>query len=123
MVTGKRIPIITAKNIAKGFGYSQVVIHAYDGETHVQHVTTYGKSQADCENAAAGGNAIKKLLKWDESLSNAKPARQIKREKAEEMEKILRGIIDIANSPHSDDRINLAKYVAFSVWAKKLITP
>ncbi len=71
--TGKRIPIVTAKDIAEHFGYTQVIIHAYDGETGIQHVTTYGKSLADCENAAAGGNAIKKMLGWENH--DAVPAR------------------------------------------------
>lgn len=38
-------------------------------------VTTYGKTISDCENAAEGGNAIKKLLGWPEELCNAKPKR------------------------------------------------
>lgn len=120
MKTGKRIPIASAKEIAKDFGYSQVIIHAYDGETHIQHVTTYGKSQSDCENAAAGGNAIKKLLKWDEKLCNAKPARQVKREKVEKMQELLDGIISIIENPSSDDDINLSKFTGFAVLAKKL---
>jgi len=60
--TGKRIPIKTPKEIANTFGYSQVIIHAYDGETGRQCVATYGKTLADCENAAIGGNTIKKTI-------------------------------------------------------------
>lgn len=104
MKTGKRIPISTAKAIANDFGYTQVVVHAFDGETNIQHVTTYGKSQADCENAAAGGNAIKKLLKWDESLCNAKPPRQIKREKVEKMEDLLRELATYREGDRFDKR-------------------
>lgn len=78
--TGKPISISTAKKIATENGYSQIVIHAYDGITGTQHVTTYGTTLEDCTNAAKGGNAIKKLLKWDESLCDAKPNRQIKAE-------------------------------------------
>lgn len=73
----KRIPISWAKKIAKELGYTQVVIHAYDNETGTQHVTTYGKTINDCDNAAKGGNAIKKLLKWDEDLCETKPRRII----------------------------------------------
>ncbi len=120
MKSGKKISISTAKSIAKDYGYSQVIIHAYDGNTHIQHVTTYGKSQTDCENAAAGGNAIKKLLKWDESLCNAKPSRQKKREKVDE---ILNGIISVIENPNPDDTINLAKFTAFAVLAQKLKSP
>lgn len=73
--TGKRIPINWAKKIAEDLGYSQVIIHGYDKETGVQCVTTFGKSIEDCKNAAEGGNAIKRLLKWPEELCNAKPKR------------------------------------------------
>lgn len=76
----KRIPIAWAKKIANELGYSQVIIHAFDGETGVQHVTTYGKTIDDCDNAAEGGNTIKKLLNWPEKLCESKPAR-IKRTK------------------------------------------
>lgn len=71
----KRIPINWAKKIAEELDYTQVIIHGYDGETNVQSVTTYGKTISDCENAAEGGNAIKKLLGWPEELCNAKPKR------------------------------------------------
>ena len=73
MKTGKKIPIIAAKRIADEYGYSQIIIHAYDGETGMQCVATYGKSIKDCENAADGGNTIKKLLNWPEELCNTKP--------------------------------------------------
>ncbi len=76
--TGKRIPINWAKKIAEDLGYTQVIIHAYDGETGIQHVTTYGKSKKDCENAAEGGNVLKRMLKWPEELCNAKPNRVLK---------------------------------------------
>lgn len=78
--TGKRIPISWAKKIAEDLGYTQVIIHGYDSETGIQHVTTFGKSIDDCKNAADGGNAIKQLLKWPEELCNAKPARISKKE-------------------------------------------
>lgn len=76
--TGKRIPIKSAKAIAKEFGYTQVIIHAYDGNTGMQCVATYGTTLEDCDNAAAGGNALKKLLGWPEELCNAKPKRSKK---------------------------------------------
>lgn len=69
----KKISINWAKKIAEDMGYTQVIIHGYDGETGVQCVTTYGKSISDCKNAADGGNAIKRLLGWPENLCNAKP--------------------------------------------------
>jgi hypothetical protein len=77
--TGKRIPITVAKKIANELGYTQVIIHAYDGVSGIQSVCTYGKSLEDCDNAAQGGNAIKRLLGWDEKLCNAVPYRAKKK--------------------------------------------
>lgn len=73
------IPIQQAKNISE-LGYDEVIIVGCNYETGIQHVTTYGKSLAACENAAIGGNAIKKLLGWDQKLCNTKPKRQKKKE-------------------------------------------
>jgi hypothetical protein len=81
--TGKRIPITAAKKIGEEFGYTQVIIHAYDSETGCQCVTSWGKSLDDCENAARGGNAIKKLLGWPSELCNAVPNRTKNRKKKE----------------------------------------
>lgn len=75
----KPITIKTAKEIAQ-LGYDEVIIVGCQYETGIQHVTTYGKSLAACENAAIGGNAVKKLLGWPEDKCNAKPARQKKKE-------------------------------------------
>jgi hypothetical protein len=75
----KNIPINWGKKIAEELGYTQVIIHGYDGETGMQCVTTYGKTVSDCENAAEGGNTIKKLLGWPEELCNAKPKRSKKK--------------------------------------------
>lgn len=73
--TGKRIPINWAKKISEDLGYTQVIIHAYDGKTGIQHVTTFGKSMQDCKNAAEGGNVLKRMLKWPEELCATKPNR------------------------------------------------
>jgi len=64
-LTGKRIPISWGKKIAEDLGYTQVVIHGYDGVTGIQHITTYGVTKADCKHAALGGDAIKELLGWN----------------------------------------------------------
>ena len=40
----------------------------------------------DCDNAAQGGNAIKKLLGWPEELCNAVPNRTKKRKKNNNVE-------------------------------------
>ncbi len=46
----KKIPIAKAKEIAQ-LGYDEVIIVGCNYETGIQHVTTYGKSLAACENA------------------------------------------------------------------------
>jgi hypothetical protein len=79
--TGKRIPIGIPKEIAKKFGYTQVIIHAYDGDTGMQCVATYGKTISDCDNAANGGNKIKELLGWPDELCHEKPKRSNKTKK------------------------------------------
>ncbi len=76
----KTIPIERAKEISQ-LGYDEVIIVGCNYETGIQHVTTFGKSQSACENAAKGGNAIKKLLGWPAELCNEKPARQLRKEK------------------------------------------
>ncbi len=71
----KAIPISAAKAISKESGYAEVVIFAYDPVTGRQHVTTYGQTVAQCEDAAKAGNFLKKALGWPEEQTHAKPAR------------------------------------------------
>lgn len=73
--TGKRIPIKDAKEIGLKNGYSQVIIVAWDGETSTTSVCTWGKSLKDCDQAAMGGNFVKKALGWPDHLCQDKPAR------------------------------------------------
>ena len=79
----KRIPIKSARDIANNYGYSQVIIVAWDRETGLQHVTTYGKIIQDCEQAAKGGNFVKKALGWPDELCHAIPSRVTKEVKDE----------------------------------------
>lgn len=46
----KRIPITTAKEVAKKHDLAQVLLIGWDGER--VHVVTYGKTVADCAAAA-----------------------------------------------------------------------
>ncbi len=62
METGKRMLISLAKKIANDLGYDQIIIHGYDSNTNIQSICTYGKTKADCRNAAKGGEVIKQLL-------------------------------------------------------------
>jgi hypothetical protein len=79
--TGKRIPISDAKAIGINHGYTQVIITAFDKNTGITSVCTWGKSLEDCVQAAQGGNFVKKALGWPPEKCNDKPARQIKKEK------------------------------------------
>lgn len=63
----ERIPINVASDIAKRFGMRQVVIFAWDGTN--QHIVTFGKSIEDSDQAALGGDRLKAVLGWPESLA------------------------------------------------------
>jgi hypothetical protein len=58
----ERLPIQDAKEIAQKRGLRQVILLAWDGER--SHVVTYGKSVEDCDQAAQGGEKMKKLMGW-----------------------------------------------------------
>ena len=63
----KRIPITAAKRIADEYGYDQVVIYARNHTDHTggEHMTTYGKTKADCSVAAKMGDVLKKFMGWN----------------------------------------------------------
>lgn len=115
--TGKRIPIQSAKAISTDYGYTQVIVVAFDKNTGITSVCTYGKNQDDCAQAAEGGNLVKKALGWPESATKAKPSRQIKNEKLME---IINGIVEVIDNPSEDDLVNLTKFVGWATVAKKL---
>ncbi len=79
--TGKRIPISDAKTIGKKHGYNQVIIVAWDENTGITSVCTWGKTLKDCDLAARSGNFVKKAMGWPDELCNDKPARIKYREK------------------------------------------
>lgn len=65
----KRIPIKAAENIAKLYGYDQVVIIArkvgQDPNLHGEHCTTYGVNEEHCKVAARIGDFLKyKVMGW-----------------------------------------------------------
>ena len=76
-----RIPIKVAKDIAKKYDQQQVILVTWDKGT--THVVTYGKTLTDCEQAAQGGNFVKKALGWPDELCQTKPARVKRKEKGE----------------------------------------
>lgn len=73
------IPISAAKNIAIGFHKSQVIIATFD-ENGYTTITTYGKSITDAQQAAEGGNWIKKQLGWPPEDCQDVPERVKKRD-------------------------------------------
>ncbi len=73
-----RIPISAAKGISKQYNVPEVVIFAYDPDTGIQHVTTYGKTKDQCIDAAKAGNYLKKSLGWSEDKCHAEPSREKK---------------------------------------------
>lgn len=69
----ERIPIAAAKRVAFDYDCTQVIIMAWDGAK--THCITFGKTLEDCDQAAEGGNRIKRTLDWPESLCTAEPSR------------------------------------------------
>lgn len=67
------VPFEDAKAIAETRDCSQVIVVAWDG-VHT-HVATYGKSIEDSDQAAMGGDLVKKALGWPETLMGALPSR------------------------------------------------
>lgn len=69
-----KIPIEEAKGLSEKLNLSQVIIVALDSEGYT-HVVTYGKSKLECEQAALGGNFVKRALGWPEKMCSDKPER------------------------------------------------
>lgn len=71
----RRIPIKAAREIANNYGQDQVLILAWNRTDGRTHVVTYGRTVDDCEQAAQGGNRMKKVMGWPESECRARPSR------------------------------------------------
>jgi hypothetical protein len=69
----KDIPIERAREIAETFDKDQVIIVTWDKAHGRTHVTTFGKTVDECEQAAQGGNRVKQALGWPEELCNTSP--------------------------------------------------
>ncbi len=74
----KNIPIATAKRVAKEYDKDQVIILTWDKAFNKTHVTTFGKTVEDCDQAAQGGNTLKEALGWPESMRLDEPSRVTK---------------------------------------------
>ena len=68
-----RIPIAAARRIAEEYGQQQVILVTWDGAN--THVVTYGTTLEACDQAAQGGNRVKRSLGWPEDLCQDTPAR------------------------------------------------
>jgi hypothetical protein len=69
------IPISTAKAMREMVGAEQIVIVAVrDGATCV---ATHGLTERDADEAAKGGNALKKYLGWPAEKCDTKPLRRV----------------------------------------------
>jgi hypothetical protein len=71
----KLIPVDAARRIAEEYAQDQVVVCTFENTTGRVHVVTYGKLLDDAENAAQGGDFVKKALGWPERLCNSIPPR------------------------------------------------
>ncbi len=72
----KDIEIEIAKEISDKTGFPEIVIFGYDPESNQQHVTTYGKTKAQCIDAATAGNYLKRALGWPEKQCKAVPDKE-----------------------------------------------
>ncbi len=64
MAKSKNIPIKAGKDFLEKYEKDQVIILTWHKESNTTTVTTYGKTKKDCDQAALGGNVIKKGLGW-----------------------------------------------------------
>lgn len=90
----KRIPIKAARDIATAHNCRQVIVLAFDDQGRT-HVVTYGRSVKDCQQAAEGGNRLKRAMGWPEADCNAQPARAKKPRKL-----LTQRILDLVADPH-----------------------
>lgn len=95
----QRIPISAARRVAEDHCCRQVILVAWDGE--LVHVVTYGKSTADADQAAQGGNAIKKSLGWPDALCASEPSRvQRLRRQIADLKRELKEARDLYEANH-----------------------
>lgn len=73
-----KIPVAVAKEVAKTTGCRQIILLAWDGE--LTHIVTYGKSVEDCEQAAFGGNMLKRKWGWPECNDHPSRVKALKAE-------------------------------------------
>jgi hypothetical protein len=70
----KTLPIKAAKDFAKQWNQSQVMIVTWDDKDKLIHTLSYGVTHKDCEEAAMGMNIVRKALKFPEGGCNLLPS-------------------------------------------------
>jgi translation initiation factor IF-3 len=60
-----RIPVYVARELAEERDVDMVVILAHDHATNTRHVVSYGKTKADCEQAAKSARWAKAALGFE----------------------------------------------------------
>ena len=87
-----RLPVKALKELANRYGYSVVVVYAYEPKNRMSHVATWGRSIELCDQAAEWGNKMKDALGWPESL-HGEPSRVKKlRARVKELEKEIEAL-------------------------------
>lgn len=70
-VLPKDVPIEAAAAIGERFKKDQVIIITWEKGAGITTVTTWGKTIQDSDQAANGGNDLKKCLGWDDENNHA----------------------------------------------------
>jgi hypothetical protein len=83
-----RLPVKALKELANKYGYAVVVVYAFEAESKISHVATWGRTIKLCDQAAQWGNMLKDALGWPERL-HAEPNRVKKmQERIKELERL-----------------------------------
>lgn len=69
------IPVEAAQSIAELYDKDQAIVLTWNKEHGIETVTTWGKTTHDADQAAEGGNMLKKALGWPEENCNAVSAK------------------------------------------------
>lgn len=69
------VPVNSAMIISEAYNKDQVIIISWDKRYRTSHITTFGKTFTDSQQAAVGGNMFKAALKWPDKLCHAEPNR------------------------------------------------
>lgn len=64
MAKYKGVPVAAAKAIAEKYDKNQVIVVAWDAAHGKEHVTSYGATKLECEQAAEGARRVQKALNW-----------------------------------------------------------